>query len=248
MINKKIIAKNFSASVENYENLALVQKKVAQKLCNLSANFIKNDDLILDLGSGTSFIAKNLFQTKIYEVDISLNMLKNWNRKDFSLTKINADIENLPFKNNVFDVVISSFALQWIEDFNKLFASLKKVIKNKGIIALSLPLKNSLSKIKDANIKSQCEFSFQDFFDAKNIKNILRDQNFEEIFYFEERIEQGANSASEFLKNIKKIGANYCDKKNFVKKENLQKFNDFFLKENYNKDYWVVGYFLWQKK
>ena len=251
MIDSKIIKNNFSNSVENYNNFALIQKQCAEKLCNLSRDFIKNDDLILDLGSGTSFIAKNLtddYNCKIFEADISLQMLKQWNSRPSSCFALSANIENLPFPEKpIFNMVISSFALQWIENFDKLFAYLQKIIKNSGVIIFCLPTKNSLQQIRKASEISGCNFNFTNLPDQGFIRQKLLENNFTEILFSQEIVEQKNENATEFLRNIKKIGANYSSKNNFVTKKRLEKFNDFFSEKFNNTDCWYTQYFIYTK-
>ena len=110
MINKKIIKHNFSNKAAIYNDCALIQKTAAKKLCDLAKHFIGDESTILDLGSGTSFIAKNLAisqkNIQIFEIDIAHNMLKHWDDRPQNVFPILADIENLPFKNHeTFDII-----------------------------------------------------------------------------------------------------------------------------------------------
>ena len=227
MIDKKIVAKNFSAQFKNYDDFALVQKKCAKKLCDFSKKFIKNNDFVLDLGSGTSFVSKDLSthkSCKIFETDISFNMLQSWQNRPSDCFAINCDISQLPFKNATFDFIISSFALQWLEDFDKLFASLQQIAKVGTIVAFCFPIEYSLEKIKNASRNSGCNFNFRNLANQNNIKEKLLKNNFKEILFLEETIAQESKDGVGFLKNIKKIGANYREKKNLINKKKLQKF------------------------
>ena len=121
IFDKKIIAKNFSNAARNYDEFALIQKQVAQRISALTSPFIKQNSQILDLGSGTGFVASNLSQldeflknyAKIYEVDLSLEMLKNRPNRHKNIFPLCCDIENLSFKKASFDLLVSSFSLQW---------------------------------------------------------------------------------------------------------------------------------------
>ena len=144
--NKKIINYNFSSKANEYNLSANIQKKVAKKLCQLFIeNYTPNSNQkirILDLGSGTSFVAKNLLKKidncEIYELDLSLEMLNNFKKNPKKIIKICADIESLPFTESSFDAIISSFSLQWIENFENLFDVLKKLLKPLAILAFSI--------------------------------------------------------------------------------------------------------------
>lgn len=252
MIDQKIVRKNFSKSSCRYNDLALIQKNCAKKLCNLAKKFIKENNYILDLGSGSSFIAKNLIlenkNQKIFEIDIALNMLQHWRERPNFTFPLAADILNLPFKNQeIFDVTFSSFALQWVENFDNLFAFLQKIIKTGGIIAFCLPTKNSLSQIRSASVKSGCNFNIINLPDENLLRQKFCDYNFKKILFSQEIITQTNKNAVDFLKNIKQIGANYSANNNFISKKQLQKFNDFFLIDSKNQNDWYINYFLFQK-
>lgn len=71
---------------------------------------IKKGRRILDMASGTGYLAERLGVTDLVCTDISIEMLRRARAKskgDFVL----ADAHRLPFKDGVFDVAVSSFAL-----------------------------------------------------------------------------------------------------------------------------------------
>jgi ubiquinone/menaquinone biosynthesis C-methylase UbiE len=74
--------------------------------------------MILETGSGTSRVSLRLAKegANLHLLDISLNALRSskwlFKRAGISAEFINADIENLPFKNNIFDVTWSSGVLE----------------------------------------------------------------------------------------------------------------------------------------
>ncbi len=255
MINKKIVQHNFSDKAFIYNDCALIQKTAAQKLCDLAKNFIKDGDVILDLGSGTSFIAKNLLQSQknlqIFEVDLAPNMLKHWRDRPKNVFPILADIENLPFKNReTFDIIFSSFALQWLENFEQLFLNLHLLLKKNGMIIFCLPTEKTFAEIKEASKKSDCNFSLQKLVNQDSIRQSLLNVGFKEKLFSQEIIEQKHQNAVAALKELKKIGTNYSE--NFIKqksiaKKNLQKFNVFFSQNSSNNASWHLCYLIYQK-
>ena len=277
MINKKIIQQNFSRQATIYNDCALVQKNSAKKLCELAKkiltenNFVQSQNFtvsensltelqnkninILDLGSGTSFIAKNLHEfnqnLKIFEVDIAENMLKQWVDRPSNILPILADIENLPFEKTAsFDIIISSFALQWIENIPQLLRKLKILLKENGALIFCLPTEKTFAEIKSASEKSQCNFSIKTLHNENFIRDELLKLKLQEHFYQTEIVPQKNQNAVAALKEIKKIGANYSEKfatKKNISKNNLQKFNDFFLQDNQNITNWHLAYFIFKK-
>jgi malonyl-CoA O-methyltransferase len=250
--DKKIIEYNFSSKVNEYNLNANIQKKVAKKLCKI---FIENIDdknpqkiKILDLGSGTSFIAKfllkNLDNCEIYELDLSLKMLDNYQKNLTKISKICADIENLPFAESSFDAVISSFSLQWIENYEKLFSNLCKILKPRGILAFAIPDNNSFEELKDS------PFSINKMPDNQDLSNILIKNQFTKKILINERNYERFSNLIEVLKSFKKIGVNYSLPNN--NKKNFKDLKKFYLKNfqnnlKFNKLNWSISYFIYYK-
>jgi malonyl-CoA O-methyltransferase len=250
--DKKIIEYNFSSKVNEYNLNANIQKKVAKKLCKI---FIENIDdknpqkiKILDLGSGTSFIAKfllkNLDNCEIYELDLSLKMLDNYQKNLTKISKICADIENLPFAESSFDAVISSFSLQWIENYEKLFSNLCKILKPRGILAFAIPDNNSFEELKDS------PFSINKMPDNQDLSNILIKNQFTKKILINERNYERLSNLIEVLKSFKKIGVNYSLPNN--NKKNFKDLKKFYLKNfqnnlKFNKLNWSISYFIYYK-
>ncbi len=255
---KALIEKNFSAVAKNYDEAASIQKLAADKLCNLvEKNFDYENKKILDLGSGTSFIAKKLISKnkncEIFEVDLSQAMLDLWQDRPQNVLAVKGDIENLAFEENSFDLLISSFALQWLSNFEKSFSNFFSFLKPNGIFAFSLPTWESLSELRRASISSACDFSFYELPKISQINSAFKQAGFVEKIHHLEILEQEFPSGVAALKSIKKIGAKFSQpKKQPITKEKLTHFNNFCLKERSleNRNIavsWHISYFYLQK-
>jgi malonyl-CoA O-methyltransferase len=250
--DKKIINYNFSSKVSEYSINANIQKKVAKKLCKILIeninNKISNKIKILDLGSGTSFISRNLLKNlnncEIYEIDLSLKMLNNFQKNSTKITKICGDIENLPFAESSFDIIISSFSLQWIENYEKLFSNLYKILKSQGILAFSIPDNNSFAELKNS------PFSINKMPDNQELSNILTNNQFAKKTLIYEKICEKFLNLIEALKSFKKIGVNYSLPND--NKKNFKELKKFYLKNfqnnlTYEKLSWSISYFIYYK-
>ncbi len=271
--DKKNLKLNFARSAQNYDKAAPIQRLAAEKLCKIAAPFIQEklnvmlslskhdsgqrpescfDKLsmtprVLDLGSGTGFISNNLDKNlEIFESDLAFEMLQQ-NHSRNSL-KIQTDFENLPFKNNSFDILISSFSLQWLSDFDKNFAQFFALLKPQGILIFCLPTDGSLSELKSADI-----FNFNPLPKIADLKTALKKAGFSKISFETEIIKQSFENGVEALKSLKRIGANYSEKNNkIITKTILAQFNNFCLK-NFGtstrriETSWAVSYFVFSK-
>ena len=120
---------------------------------------INSSDKIVDVGSGTSDLAKIIFKENknvlIYSVDLNMEMLnegkKKFNDKQKKNIKfINANAENLPFENNFFDKYVISFCLRNITYIEKALYESFRVLKPGGIfycLEFSAPTSSVINKI-----------------------------------------------------------------------------------------------------
>lgn len=123
----------------------LYKEEQLEKL-NMLKKYIRfnKDDRMLDLGCGTG-ISSNFFDCKSIGIDSCLEMLKEGS--------ICAKAEELPFKDNVFDIVISVTAIHNFDNVEKAMEEIKRVCKGKVIITL-LKRSNRFNYIKGILNKS----------------------------------------------------------------------------------------------
>jgi malonyl-CoA O-methyltransferase len=256
-LDKHLINKNFSKQALDYEKYALVQKfSVSQLINKLSSNIDLinfNNKKILDLGSGTSLIAKeflkyNNCQNNIfYELDLSLEMLNFVKNRNQNFTAIQGDIANLPFKNNKFDLIISSFSFHWLENYQEIFDSFFSILKPDGILAFCLPVLGSCQNLKDLNL-----FQINDFPNPLTIKNSLENSGFKSISSHQENYLDNFINALDAVKYFKNIGANYSFNHKNLNENNYSNIRKFYKKNllNYGENFkidWNIYFFFCQK-
>ena len=174
------------------------------------------DNICLDLGSG---IGSNLntiaeYFHKIIASDISVNALKvsKKNHKLENCKYVEADVENLPFKNVVFDVVIVTEVLEHISDLKKAISEIHRILKNGKFVIVSTPnyynLAGFYKKYKDKQIGKESwdpwgahQKGFERHMTPKLIENAIRSYGFEILY----RVSKGYNTAWFFWINFLKI-------------------------------------------
>ncbi len=104
-------------------------------------------EIILDAGCGTGVFTIDIlsFGTQAVGLDRSLPMLKVAAKKTktYPFQIVSADISNLPFRQGIFDKVISVTALEFIKDAKEAVVELFRVTKKGGSIVVATL--NSLS-------------------------------------------------------------------------------------------------------
>jgi len=120
---------------------------------------IQKNEKVIDVGSGTGDLAKLIlkenFYTKIYSIDLNMDMLlagkKSLDQKQKkNIFFINANAEKLPFNDNYFDKYVISFCLRNITHFEKALSEAFRVLKPGGAfycLEFSLPTTSVINKI-----------------------------------------------------------------------------------------------------
>jgi len=141
---------DYSVFSENYENLQGYNPDADLGLgCGLPTEFagIQPGNHVLDLGSGAGndcFVARALVGETGYVagIDFTEAMVEkareNARKLDFSnVDFVLGDIENLPVKWGVVDVVISNCVLNLVPDKKKAFSEINRVLKQGGHFCVS---------------------------------------------------------------------------------------------------------------
>lgn len=217
MLDKELIKKNFKKSLLTYNQNAIVQNKMAQKLVELLPNHSFED--ILEIGSYTGVLT-NIICEKIkfdsyLALDIidSCDFIKKINSKiDF----IKTDIENFETTKK-FDLIIANASLQWCNNFGDTIKKLKTFLKKGGILAFSIFSDKNLIEIKDI-----FEVGLK-YPEIDNLKMLLRDSK---IVKNKETLK--FKSSLELLKHLKFTGVNSINSKklSYVEIKNKLKLLD----------------------
>ena len=114
------------------------RKKFIKTLC------IKENDNILDVATGTgdvAFTIRKNYNVSITGLDLSKKMLdiaeKKARKLDFrDITFIEGDAEEIPFDDNTFDILVISYGLRNLSDYNKGIAEFRRVLKKDGELGM----------------------------------------------------------------------------------------------------------------
>jgi malonyl-CoA O-methyltransferase len=130
------VAQAFSQAAEHYDQVAGLQRQVADHLlkhCHTELNGV-----VMDLGCGTGYVAKHLAQltpvTSVLGIDIAPGMI-DWCRQHIAYPHCQwmvADAQALPVADNSIDNLVSSLAIQWCANERALFDNTSRVLKPGG--------------------------------------------------------------------------------------------------------------------
>lgn len=154
LADKSQVASAFGRAAHSYDAAATVQKTVADALmAQLTEQLPVNSLRVLDAGCGTGYISHALKAAGVAHVtalDLSDAMLTQAMQKDSAHDYVQGDIEQLPLPDDVFDVVISSLAVQWCHDLPRALSELVRVLKPGGRLYVATLADPTLHELKQA--------------------------------------------------------------------------------------------------
>ncbi|XP_054146103.1 arginine-hydroxylase NDUFAF5, mitochondrial [Melozone crissalis] len=128
--------KNWAALQAEPAKCDYLREEVGGRIADRVFDITRTFPLALDVGSGRGYIAQHLTKEtveKLIQVDIAENALKNAIESEIPTIKVVADEEFLPFKEDTFDLVVSSLSLHWVNDLPKAFKEIHQVLKPDGV-------------------------------------------------------------------------------------------------------------------
>jgi len=131
-----------------------VQVPVIMRLLNPQKN-----DVVLDAGCGSGFFTYEIAKIcRCIGVDWNISgNLAHAMHKLPSVSYMKADVQKMPFKDEIFDKILLSSVLQMVEDDEALLRECYRVLKEDGILVLSVPIEyiyiKKLNELKDELIE-----------------------------------------------------------------------------------------------
>ncbi len=160
-ISSRQVRRVFSGAVETYDEHAVLQREVADRLLQ-HLEFTKiNPRHILDIGCGTGYftrLANQRFKkADVTALDLSESMVRHtgrahsrrmpWHGKRHHVV---SDGCLLPFSDGSFDLVCSNLTMQWVSDPTMMMQEMRRVLAPGGLILFSTFGRRTLSELRQS--------------------------------------------------------------------------------------------------
>ena len=234
---------SFSKSASTYNNIAELQFKIADILVSM-LDKSKCALRILDVGTGTGYLVDKLQcafpNAKIYAADIAFGMVKissakkRINRTSF----VQADAEFLPYKNDMFDILISNSVYQWMENYSRGINELYRVIKPCGKFLFSMFGGETLCELASSFIETHNTIGTQpnshclDFIDEKKLISLLSKFKGVDVQKITEKIHyDNVVSLLNYLKSIGSHNHPYSSRNGLGNRRLMNKMKEVYTKK-----------------
>jgi len=135
------VHQRFSRGLSTYQDAAVVQRRMADMLCEAleKATAVRQFGTVLDLGCGTGLLTERFASCCTWQslylydlIDACQRFHEQRLNAQFQKADIN-DYDNYPSP----DLILSGATFQWIHDLDALFNRLHRVLKPGGLLAFS---------------------------------------------------------------------------------------------------------------
>lgn len=167
------------------------QKKFVDWKMDKATSFLKKHitplggKKILNVGSGGGDLSEIIQEegATVYSIDNSIYMIQKSKQKIGDIA-ILSDMQNLPFEKNSFDGIISRYAIHYLDNFDKCYCELHRILKPNGIISViaNHPLVDfSINNVYESNLSTKIHLfdgleldfpshTFKDYFSPELLK------------------------------------------------------------------------------
>ncbi len=124
-----------------------IENKRIKKLIELAE--IKKTDKVLEVGCGAGHILERIPEGKLYGIDISEIQIKRAGERLGDKAELKKSPgEEIPYEDKFFDKILCSEVIEHVLDPIPLLKEMKRVLKDDGVLSLSIPNENLINSTK----------------------------------------------------------------------------------------------------
>jgi len=215
MTNTDKIKRAFGRSAGSYEKFGTLQREVSARLVREFTPFEGSPQRALDIGCGTGFTSTDVKErwptADIHPLDLALPMAKRTHAAGF-IKSVAGDASSLPYAASLFDIVVSSLALQWGSDYKRIFSEIFRTLKPGGLFSFSVLLPGTLRELRGAYDSASRECTgkgahFPSFTSIDAMTAPLKTVGFRNLSTHAESVVKSYSTVGEMMRTLKGIGA-----------------------------------------
>lgn len=234
------IRRAFSDAALQYDVLANLHKEIGRELMG-KIKPAQDCRRILDIGMGTGWLTNRLSLSfpgaQVIGLDFASGMVeraKKYSRDNEGFGIVQADAGALPFKDDVFDIIISNLTYQWVADLEQAFRLCYSVLNQEGTFCFTMFGYHTFAELFAALTYAGDQHrpgngcAWPRLANREQITTALARGGFKNIKASDERIKAHFPDMMALVKWIKGIGANALPKDMFIGKELLGRADEYY--------------------
>jgi malonyl-CoA O-methyltransferase len=214
------VRRGFERAASAYDEVAVLQREVADRLLQ-RLDYVKlQPQRILDLGAGTGYALPALRQryrkAEIIALDLAQRMLcaacarvpakKNLLAR-VSRHAVCADAQRLPLADDSVDLVFSSLMLQWCNDLDAVFAEVRRVLRPDGLFQFATLGPDTLKELRVAWASVDNAVHVHRFIDMHDVGDALLRAGLAEPVLDVETLTLTYREVNDLLHELRQLGA-----------------------------------------
>lgn len=209
------VLRNFNSAAEDYDSVAVLQKRIAEQLLERLELIRIQPTRILDLGSGTGagarLLKKKYPRTGIVQMDFAEKMLSVSVRTEqrwFSRQSyVCGDAHSLPIRAGVIDLTFSNLMLQWCNEPARVFAEVQRVSNPGGLFIFSSFGPDTLRELRASWSTVDDDMHVNAFLDMHDVGDALLQAGFESPVMENEYYTLTYEDMATLFRELKLLGA-----------------------------------------
>ncbi len=213
--DKGMITANFDHAAAFYDQHAVLQKMIAERLITRLDLVTVHPEQIIDIGSGTGtssrLLARRYRNARVIQLDISQMMLRKSRRKFpwyFSRQHyLCGDAEYLPIATGVVDMVFSSLTFQWCNELDLAFAEARRILRPNGLFIFATLGPDTLKELRASWASADTATHVNTFFDMHDVGDALVRSGMEGVVMDVESVTMTYSNCSDLMRDLKTLGS-----------------------------------------
>lgn len=214
-VDKRLVRLAFERSAASYDEVAVLQRIVAERLLEHLAPVRLNPEVVVDLGAGTGIclgeLERRYRDARIIALDIAEAMLKQARAKAprwFSRRRfVCADAECLPLGDASVGLLFSNLTLQWCNYLHRAYREFARVMVPEGLLLFSTFGPDTLKELRASFAEVDGHSHVNTFQDLHDIGDELVASGFRDVVVDAERIVMTYGDVLSLMRDLKVLGA-----------------------------------------
>jgi malonyl-CoA O-methyltransferase len=213
-LDRHTIRRAFSRAAPDYEQIAVLQREVGERLLERLELVTTPPRRILDVGAGSGrmsgLLKKRYPKAEVVALDLALGMLKAAKRHSGwwrPFVRVAGDAQALPLADASIDLVVSNLCLQWCPDLARAFLEFRRVLRPGGWLLLTSFGPDTLKELRSAWRAADARGHVHVFLDVHDVGNSLLAQGFADPMLDVEPYLLTYPDARQLMRELKGIGA-----------------------------------------
>lgn len=213
-IDKQLARMAFSRAAERYDEVAVLQREIGQRMLD-RLDYVKlQPSVVLDVGAGTGVataqLAKRYRKAQILALDFALPMLKETRKRGSWLRKprcLCGDFERLPLADRSVDLIYSNAAIQWSNQLDQTFNEFLRVLRPGGLLMFTTFGPDTLKELRMSWSEADGHSHVSQFLDMHDVGDELVRARFADPVMDVDRMELTYETVNGLMSDLKVLGA-----------------------------------------